>query len=132
MNRKPLPMSQQAIHDYDVPAHTPTQVRRQWTWVCFGIAWAVGLLMVGLFIWDHQAAIVDIASSDAPPAVRILVRLCAVFVIAAAQFVFLAFVADSLFPRAPLAMRGFLKLACAILVYLSLALIVYLLFDLLR
>lgn len=87
------------------------------TWrLVLGCIWAGALLLIGLWLWDMPIKDTGPGTAD----LARLVRCGAVWAIAASQFVFMVFVADALFPRAPRSLTSFLKLVTGMLVWLTL------------
>lgn len=84
--------------------------------ISLGCGWAGALLLIGLWLWDMPIA--DIGRSDLR--VGRLVRCASVCVIAASQIVFMVWVADAVFPKAPQAMTWSLKLVAMAVFWLSL------------
>lgn len=68
-----------------------------------GYLWASGLLLCGIWLWGRHS----VQELVFPPA---LVRIGAIWAIAAAQLVFMVLVADDLCPRMPMVFTGWLKL----------------------
>lgn len=126
-------MTQHAVPDYDLATSPPVTAGRGW--IGFGIVWATALLMAGFWLWDQQGEIIQLVArfveTESLRPVTIIARLCAVWTIAAAEFVFMVYVADAMFPRTPLVLRGFLKMVAGILVFLCLIAIAFLLAGLL-
>ena len=82
--------------------------------------WAMLLVMAGLWVWHHQAAM----AGTLPPVLARMMPAWTCLLVGGGQFVFLFLVADDLCPRAPVAMSFFLKAFTGSVVWLSILWIV--------
>ena len=90
--------------------------------IVIGMCCAAAFMLAGLWIWYHQQSIFRVASALGyqSQAVNHLIRLSAVWALAAGQFLFLYLVADELRPQAPAQVRWFIKAVVMAIFWLAL------------
>lgn len=103
--------------------------------ISMGWLWSVALVLTGLWMWQHQAAMkhIYLAAGVRVPYLNDLARAGAFWLIAAGEFVFLVVVAGALEGacscKALPELRVFVKTFVGAAFYLSLSWLVYLLFT---
>ena len=100
-----------------------TPAVRRWLRIGGGCVWAAALLLAGWWLWQQGPTAGRLAPSSGL-AVSLAVSL-AVMATAAAQYVFMALVADDLCPEAPMEVTGFLKLVAALLFVMALVWLIW-------
>lgn len=100
--------------------------------ISLGWIWALALVLVGVWTWRHQSIVTQTISLPDHQAASLeqLVRVAAVWLVMAGQFVFVVIVADAAKPNTSPQWRAFFRSFFGSGFYLSLFWIAYLLFIL--